>query len=67
LRKNGMRAGDVLVLTKPIGTGTLFAAHAKPGRQRAVGLMRRLQSMVVSNRMGAKCLREHSAPPPAPT
>lgn len=27
MQKGGMRPGDVLILSKPIGTGTLFAAH----------------------------------------
>ena len=60
MRKGGMLPGDVLLLTKPIGTGTLFAAHARhaaKGRWIAAAL----KSMVVSNQAGAQILRAHGA------
>jgi selenide,water dikinase len=60
MRKGGMQPGDVLLLTKPIGTGTLFAAHA---RYAAKGrwIDAALQSMVLSNQSGAAILRTHGA------
>jgi selenide, water dikinase len=60
LRKGGMQPGDVLILTKPIGTGTLFAAHAQLAAK-GRWIDGALQSMVVSNRLGAQCLTEHGA------
>ncbi|WP_339780472.1 selenide, water dikinase SelD [uncultured Marinobacter sp.] len=56
MSKGGLRAGDVLILTKPIGTGILFAAHA---RLAAKGrwIDSALASMVQSNKKAADCLR----------
>ncbi len=60
MRKGGMQAGDKLVLTKPIGTGTLFAADM---RQKARGqwISDALTIMVQSNRRAADCLHKFNA------
>ena len=60
LRKGGMRAGDYILLTQAIGTGTLFAAdmrHKAKGRWIAEAL----EKMKQSNREAALCFFEHAA------
>jgi selenide, water dikinase len=58
MRKGSMRAGDVLILTKPIGTGTLFAAHARIAAK-GRWISSALTSMMQSNRLGAQCLQKY--------
>jgi selenide,water dikinase len=60
MRKGGMQAGDVLVLTKPIGTGTLLAAHAR-GAARGRWIDGAMQSMLASNQVGAHILSAYGA------
>ena len=60
LRKGGMVAGDVLILTKPLGTGILLAAHARLlARGRWIDAA--LDAMAVSSRNAAQVLRQHAA------
>lgn len=60
LRKGGLTPGDALIITKPIGTGTLLAAHMR-GKAKARWVMAALEHMVISNKRAAEILLEHDA------
>ncbi len=59
-RKGGLRPGDQLVLTKPLGTGTLFAADM---RRLAKGrwIDEAIACMLLTSQAAATCLQRHRA------
>jgi len=59
LSKEGLRAGDVLLLTKPLGTGVLFAGDMR-AMARAADVREALASMCLSNSKAAAVLRAHN-------
>ncbi len=60
LGKSGLRVGDQLILCKPLGTGTLFAADM---RLKAKGrwIHAAFDQMLISNRVAADCFRQYEA------
>jgi len=58
LRKGGLKAGDALILTKPIGTGTLLAADMR-GKAKARWVAAAIAHMVQSNGPAAEILRRY--------
>lgn len=57
-RKSGLRPGDALILTKPLGTGIVLAGHMR-GLTRASWLAAALRTMCRTNAAAARVLREH--------
>ena len=57
--KGGLQPGDALIITKPVGTGTLLAADMR-GKARARWVMAALAHMTQSNRVGAAILQTYN-------
>ncbi len=59
-RKSGLQPGHALILTKALGTGTLFAADAQL-KAKGRWIASAVQSMVQSNRLAAECIKQYGA------
>jgi selenide,water dikinase len=60
LRKGGMAIGDIIILTKPIGTGVIMAANMRL-LAKGAWVYAALQHMQVSNQAAGKCLVKYGA------
>jgi selenide,water dikinase len=59
-RKGGLQPGDAIVLTKAVGTGTLFAAEMR-GKAKGRWVDAAIVSMLKSNQQAASCLQQFDA------
>ena len=59
-RKGGLQPGDRLILTKPLGTGTLFAADMRR-LARGRWIDKAIACMLLTNQAAAGCLQQHGA------
>jgi len=59
IHKRGLRDGDMLILNKPLGTGTLFASAMRK-RARMPWLLAAAETMRQSNRAMAESMRAHA-------
>lgn len=60
LRRGGLRPGDMLLLTKPLGTGTLLAAD-RLGKAKGRWIDGAYAAMLQSNRQAAGCFHHYGA------
>ena len=60
LSKSGMQNGDIIILCKPLGTGTLLAADMRY-KAKHVWIDNAFNQMLVSNKHAAECFIRHKA------
>ena len=60
LAKHTLKQGDVLIITKPLGTGTLFAADMR-SLSRNRWIESAIEQMLLSNKLAAQVFRKHGA------
>ena len=58
LRKEGLKIGHKIIITKAVGTGVIFAAEMR-GKVNGVAVDNAIKMMCKSNRNAALCLRDH--------
>ena len=60
MKKSGLQPGDRIILTKAIGTGTLFAAQMR-AMAKGRWIDAAIQSMLISSQKAAACVQQHAA------